>query len=105
MAMNLIRRRQFSWDILPTKPFIGTEPGAPVTFSEVDDTLTRFALNRQAAWREEDREWRHRSTGNDIVPALTPADLIAMGRWHAYAHVQRAGAVRQDLMVVKHEHA
>jgi hypothetical protein len=104
MALNLIRLRQFSWAILPTIPFIGTEPRAPATASDNNDALARFSMNRQAAWREEDREWRHRSTGNEVVAALTPADLLNMGRWHAYAHIQRAGTVRQDLMVVTHEH-
>jgi hypothetical protein len=102
MASNLIRHRQFGWDILPVKPFIGTEASAPT--SAGDSALSAFSANRQAAWREEDREWRYRTTGNTIVAALTPADMIGMGRWHAYAHIQRAGAVRQDLVLVRHEH-
>jgi hypothetical protein len=103
IGWNLIRQRQFSWDILPTKPFIGTEPSAP--YDPEGSVTGTFSANRQGVWREQDREWRYRTTGNDIAPALTPADMIGMGRWHAYAHIQRAGAVRQDLMLVKHEHS
>ena len=103
IGWNLMRQRQFSWDILPSKPFIGSEGSAPIDMES--STLAHYTANRQNVWREQDREWRYRTTGNDIAPALTPADLIGMGRWHAYAHIQRAGAVRQDLMLVKHEHS
>jgi hypothetical protein len=104
MAMNIITFRQRGWDIVPSKPFIGTERSAPYDFDR-DSTLAVFQANRQAQWREQDREWRYRTTGNTIVSALTPADVISMGRWHAYAHIQRAGAVRQDLVVINHVHA
>ncbi|WP_439634811.1 hypothetical protein [Glycocaulis sp.] len=52
------------------------------------------------AWRQEDRERSYRTEGNASAPALTPADFIAMGRFHAYAHVQRAGLARGDLMTL-----
>jgi hypothetical protein len=35
---------------------------------------------------------------------MTPADFIAMGRWHAYAHIQRAGVARQDIIELRHEY-
>jgi len=41
-----------------------------------------------------------RSAGNEIQPALRASDLLHMGRWHAFAHIQRAGAVRQDIIVI-----
>jgi hypothetical protein len=56
-----------------------------------------------AAWRAEDLEREYRKFGNDMADAVTPADLIHMGRWHAFAQVQRAGAVRQDIITVEHD--
>jgi TraM recognition site of TraD and TraG len=56
-----------------------------------------------AAWRAEDLERDYRKTGNELSDALTPADLIHMGRWHAFAQLQRAGAVRQDIIGVRHD--
>lgn len=58
---------------------------------------------QQATWRAEDLERDYRKSGNDVVDALTPADLVHMGRWHAFAQIQRAGAVRQDIMAVQHD--
>lgn len=56
-----------------------------------------------AHWRAEDLSREYRSNGNETVAALNASDLIHMGRWHAFAHVQRAGAVRQDLVTVEHD--
>ncbi len=56
-----------------------------------------------AHWRAEDLNRDYRASGNEQVAALAPSDLIHMGRWHAFAHVQRAGAVRQDLITVEHD--
>jgi hypothetical protein len=56
-----------------------------------------------AAWRAEDLERDYRKSGNEMADALTPADLIHMGRWHAFAQLQRAGAVRQDILAVQHD--
>jgi hypothetical protein len=58
---------------------------------------------QQAIWRAEDLERDYRKSGNDVTDALTPADLLHMGRWHAFAQVQRAGAVRQDIIAVDHD--
>jgi hypothetical protein len=58
-----------------------------------------------AAWRAEDLERDYRKSGNEMAAALTPADLIHMGRWHAFAQIQRAGAVRQDIIAVQHDFA
>ena len=65
--------------------------------------LAKLSAEQSSAWRAEDLERDYRTKGNEIMPALTPADIIAMGRWHAYAHVQRAGAVRQDIMTLQHD--
>lgn len=56
-----------------------------------------------AAWRAEDLERDYRKSGNDMVDALAISDLIHMGRWHAFAQIQRAGAVRQDIISVDHD--
>jgi len=72
-------------------------------FASESVNLAKLSAQQAANWRAEDLERDYRTKGNEIVPALTPADIIAMGRWHAYAHVQRAGAVRQDIMTLKHD--
>lgn len=66
--------------------------------------LAAISAQQQAAWRQEDQDRRYRTEGNSMAPAMTPADFIAMGRWHAYAQIQRAGLARQDVMVLKHEY-
>ena len=73
---------------------------------EASDQATQLAAlsaQQQAAWRQEDRDRQYRSEGNAMAPAMTPADFIAMGRWHAYAHIQRAGIARQDVVALSHE--
>lgn len=70
------------------------------------DNSTRLAqiqAERQARWRAEDLERDYRKSGNELTEALTPADLVHMGRWHTFAQLQRAGAVRQDIMGVQHD--
>lgn len=64
--------------------------------------LAALSAQQQAAWRQEDRDRQYRAEGNAMSPAMTPADFIAMGRWHAYAHIQRAGLARQDVMALGH---
>lgn len=62
--------------------------------------------SRQSAhWRAEDLTRQYRMQGNEREQALTPADMIHMGRWHAFAQIQRAGAVRQDIVRVEHDHS
>jgi hypothetical protein len=62
-----------------------------------------MAAQQAAVWRAEDLEREYLTHGNDQQPALTTADILQMGRWHAFAHIQRAGAVRQDLIRVQHD--
>jgi hypothetical protein len=62
--------------------------------------LAALSARQQAAWRQEDQDRRYRTEGNSIAPALTPADFIAMGRFHAYAHIQRAGLARGDVVTL-----
>jgi hypothetical protein len=56
-----------------------------------------------AAWRAEDLDRKYLSEGNETKPTLAVSDLITMGRWNAFAHVQRAGAARQDIIEVTHD--
>lgn len=65
----------------------------------------RMGSLQAAFWRAEDLTRQYRMQGNEHVPALTPSDMIHMGRWHAFAQIQRAGAVRQDIVRIEHDHA
>lgn len=65
--------------------------------------VAEIQSRQAAAWRAEDLERDYRKTGNELAEALTPSDLIHMGRWHAFAQVQRAGDVRQDIIAVEHD--
>ena len=65
--------------------------------------LAAMQAHQAAAWRAEDLSREYRTEGNDREHALSASDIIHMGRWHAFAHIQRAGAVRQDLIVVTHD--
>jgi hypothetical protein len=66
--------------------------------------LAAISAQQQAAWRQEDQDRRYRTEGNSMSAAMTPADFIAMGRWHAYAHIQRAGLARQDVVALTHQY-
>ncbi|MBK9131242.1 MAG: type IV secretion system DNA-binding domain-containing protein [Gammaproteobacteria bacterium] len=66
--------------------------------------VAQLSAQQQAAWRAEDQERRYRTEGNSLAPAMTISDVIAMGRWHAFAHIQRAGVARQDIIELKHEY-
>jgi hypothetical protein len=65
--------------------------------------LAAMQAHQAATWRAEDLSREYRTEGNDRQQALSASDIIHMGRWHAFAHIQRAGAVRQDLIVVTHD--
>ncbi len=56
-----------------------------------------------SAWRSEDLTRQYRTQGNERQAALTPSDILHMGRWHAFAHIQRAGAARQDIIRIEHD--
>ena len=88
----------------PDLQFVATLP-SPAHEKDNSTLITGIQMRQGAVWRAEDLERQYRSQGNDQVPALTPSDLIGMGRWHAFAHVQRAGAARQDIIVVEHDYA
>jgi hypothetical protein len=75
----------------------------PVSMSGESGIAARAQAFQAAAWRAEDLERDYRKTGNELVDALMLADLIHMGRWHAFAQIQRAGAVRQDIIMVEHD--
>ena len=67
------------------------------------DRTQEMQAEQAAHWRAEDLERAHRQHGNDREAALTPADVVQFGRFHAFAHVQRAGGARQDVIDIKHE--
>jgi hypothetical protein len=67
--------------------------------------LAQLGAAQAAAWRAEDLNRNYRMHGNEVQPALTPADMLHMGRWHAFAQIQRAGALRQDIIMVEHDFA
>ncbi|MBX3607303.1 MAG: type IV secretion system DNA-binding domain-containing protein [Piscinibacter sp.] len=73
-----------------------------VTSGEGGDVAQIQSL-QAAAWRAEDLERDYRKSGNELADALSISDLIHMGRWHAFAQIQRAGAVRQDIIAVDHD--
>jgi hypothetical protein len=69
------------------------------------DGVAQTQALQAAVWRAEDLERDYRKTGNDMCDALAISDLIHMGRWHAFAQVQRAGALRQDIITVQHDYS
>ncbi len=76
-----------------------------IRFSSRLQKEQQVQAEQAATWRAEDLDRSYRTTGNDMCPALTAADVINMGRWHAFAHIQRAGAVRQDIVSIEHDYA
>lgn len=83
---------------IPTNPTGGTGPGAGTP-----GNAASMGARQAAFWRAEDLSREYRSNGNDLAPALASSDLLHMGRWHAFAHIQRAGSVRQDIILVDHD--
>jgi hypothetical protein len=87
----------------PDFRFVAALP--PPLKDENSTVITAIQMMQGATWRAEDLEREYRSKGNELRPALTSTDIINMGRWHAFAHIQRAGAVRQDIISVEHDYA
>ncbi len=58
---------------------------------------------QDTVWRAEDKNLQYRTQGNEDKAALTANDVMGMGRWHAFVHVQRAGAARQDVIEIRHD--
>lgn len=54
--------------------------------------------NMQVAWRREDQHRQTVTTGIETEPGVTPSDFLSMGRFFAYAHLQRAGARVHDII-------
>ena len=88
---------------VPDLSFAGRLPKDPNNTAAAETTAIQ--MERDAVWRAEDLERSYRTDGNDVCPALSATDVINMGRWHAFAHIQRAGAVRQDIVTVEHDYA
>ncbi|SRR5579862_3515628 len=93
---------QPDFSFVPTQTFSGGEPGQAASAQNAT-YLAQLQAQQAAVWRAEDLEREYLTHGNDQQPALTTSDILQMGRWHAFAHIQRAGAVRQDLIVVTHD--
>jgi hypothetical protein len=93
---------QPDFTFVPTQTFSGGGPGQAASAQNAT-YLAQLQAQQAAVWRAEDLEREYLTHGNDQQPALTTADILQMGRWHAFAHIQRAGAVRQDLIVVTHD--
>lgn len=62
------------------------------------DDQSWFTHKMQLDFRREDQHRQTISTGIDTEPGITPSDILSMGRWFAYAHVQRAGARVHDII-------
>jgi hypothetical protein len=77
---------------------------ADTRFVPSERDAAHLSAMQQATWRAESQERSYRTEGNTMAAAMTPADFIAMGRWHAYAHIQRAGVARQDIVELRHEY-
>lgn len=82
--------------------FVATDPTPGLGGGSSGNAASMGSL-QAAHWRAEDLTRQYRMEGNDLAPALTPADMLHMGRWHAFAQIQRAGAVRQDIIRVEHD--
>ncbi len=78
-------------------------PNADLRNGKDQNYVASLSAQSSAFWRAEDKEREYRASGNEVRPALTTSDLMHMGRWHAFAQIQRAGAVRQDIITVEHD--
>jgi len=96
--------RQLFSDTPIGKPTARRAYEADKRFIPKERDAAQLSAMQQAAWRAEGQERSYRTEGNTLAPAMTPADFIAMGRWYAYAHIQRAGVARQDIVELRHEY-
>jgi hypothetical protein len=87
------------------RAYAGDDRFIPAVSSGEGGDVAQIQALQAAAWRAEDLERDYRKSGNELADALAPADLIHMGRWHAFAQIQRAGALRQDIIAVDHDFA
>jgi hypothetical protein len=62
------------------------------------------ARNYQEMIRAEDLHRSFLSQGNEMTPALTGASIVDFGRFHAFAHIQRAGMARADVIEIQHDY-
>jgi hypothetical protein len=75
----------------------------PISAPGQDNNASYYGALQAAYWRAEDKTSEMLKTGNEMTPALSTVDLLSMGRFHAFVHVQRAGLPRQDIVVVRHD--
>lgn len=60
----------------------------------------QLSAMQAAAWRQEDRNRQALTEGNHKAPLLLKEDVNGMGQAMAYIYVQRAGAMRQDVVML-----
>jgi hypothetical protein len=89
--------------IAPHVPDYRFVPGAQPAGENKWSNAATLQGQQAATWRAEDLVRQYRSQGNESQKALSTSDILHMGRWHAFAHVQRAGANRQDIILVAHD--
>jgi hypothetical protein len=99
MIQQAVRRNVYE----PDFTYVNSLPGDKLGENSI--LVTAIQMRQAAAWRAEDLDRDYRTQGNENRQALTPSDMLGMGRWHAFAHIQRAGAARQDIIVVEHDYA
>jgi hypothetical protein len=111
-ALSLVSGEALSFESLPVQKayeadrrFVPNVKGVNIDDPSQQLTLALASLQAEqaAAWRADDLTRQYRSEGNERTPALNASDMMNMGRWHAFAHIQRAGAVRQDIVAVNHD--
>jgi hypothetical protein len=102
VSKSLLKSEALTFEALPNQQTYDVDtrfvPGAGV-----NDRTAILQAQQAAFWRAEDLTRQYRMQGNEKAPALTSSDIIQMGRWHAFAHIQRAGAVRQDIITIEHD--
>ena len=99
ISKSLLKSEALTFEALPNQPTYAVD----TRFIGGNDAAAVLQSKQAAYWRSEDLTRQYRSQGNEKAPALTGVDLIQMGRWHAFAHIQRAGAARQDIVVIEHD--
>ena len=61
---------------------------------------TNVGLKQSARFREEDLKQKFMSEGNHEAEVIRNEDITQMGRSHAVAYIQRAGAARMDIISI-----
>jgi len=65
-----------------------------------NNATTNIGLQQSAMFREEDLKQKFMSEGNHEAEVIRNEDITQMGRSHAVAYIQRAGAARMDIISI-----